>query len=91
MARKSAPSAASGKRPKRTRSPIPKQCHVISSATIGADIQVPMLVLYGEWLKTIGFPIGSVTYLTADQHGEMALQRVGLRLPRRLRIRAMPR
>ena len=50
------------KRPKRARSPIPEPFQVVSSATVtatAAKIKVPMLVLYGEWLKAIGFPIGS--------------------------------
>ena len=49
-----------------------------------------MLVLYGEWLKAIAFPIGAAAYLISDQQGELALSRVGLRLPRRLKIRATP-
>jgi hypothetical protein len=49
-----------------------------------------MLVLYGEWLKAVGFPIGSAAYLISDQQGEIALHRVGLRVPRRLRVRAVP-
>ena len=56
-----------------------------------ADVKVPMLVLYGEWLKAIAFPIGAAAYLTADLQGEIRLARVGLRLPRRLRILATPR
>jgi len=43
-----------------------------------------MLVLYGEWLKAVGFPIGSAAYFISDQQGEIAL-RVGPRVPRRLR------
>ena len=50
-----------------------------------------MLVLYGEWLKAAGFPIGAAAYLTADRRGELAMIRVGLGFPRRLRIRATPR
>jgi hypothetical protein len=49
-----------------------------------------MLVLYGEWLAAIGFPIGAAAYLVSDAQGELALTRVGLRLPRRLKIRAAP-
>jgi len=63
MARKSriVSAAKSSKRPRRTRSPIPEPFQIVSSATVTAgatDIKVPMLVLYGEWLKAIGFPIG---------------------------------
>jgi hypothetical protein len=50
-----------------------------------------MLVLHGEWLKAIGFPIGAAAYLVSDKQGELALTRLGLRLPRRLRIRATPK
>jgi hypothetical protein len=47
---------------------------------------VPTRVLRGSWLTAIGFPIGTSAILTTDKHGEMALARLGLRLPRRLRI-----
>lgn len=97
MARKSrivsSPSSTKPRRHKRARIEEPFQ--IVSSATIargaaGADIKVPMLVLYGEWLAAIGFPIGAAAYLICDQEGELALQRVGLRLPRRLTIRTTP-
>jgi len=93
MPRKSrtAPSSTSTKPPKRARSPIPEPFQVISSATVTADtarIKVPMLVLYGDWLKAVGFPIGSAAYLTTDERGELSLRRVGLSFPRRLTIRA---
>jgi hypothetical protein len=80
-------------RVKRTRMRIPEPFKAVLSATItgGAKIEVPMLVLYGEWLKAAGFPIGASAYLTADRRGELALNRLGLGFPRRLRIRAMPR
>jgi hypothetical protein len=76
--------------------PIEGAFQIISSATVardadGAEIKVPMLVLYGEWLKAIGFPIGAAAYLVSDQQGELALHRLGLRLPRRLMVRAMPK
>ena len=82
------------KRAKRTRVKVPEPFQVVTSATVArrtAKIEVPMLVLYGEWLKAAGFPIGAGAYLTADRRGELALSRVGLSFPRRLRIRAMPR
>jgi hypothetical protein len=82
------------KRTKRARVSIPEPFQVVSSATVArkaAKIEVPMLVLYGEWLKAAGFPIGAAAYLTADRRGELALNRVGLGFPRRLRIRATPR
>ena len=49
-----------------------------------------MLVPYGEWLAAIGFPIGAAAYLVSDQQGELALRRVGLRVPRKLLIRSTP-
>ena len=85
--------AASSKRPKRVRVPIPEPFQVVSSATVtegGAEVKVPMLVLYGEWLKEAGFPIGAAAYLAADKQGEVAVQRLGLRVPRRLFIRRTP-
>ncbi|MGH2548537.1 MAG: hypothetical protein ACREPX_02565 [Rhodanobacteraceae bacterium] len=56
-----------------------------------ATAHVPMLVLRGEWLKACGFPIGSAAYLTTDARGELALHRLGLSLPRRVRIVAAKR
>jgi hypothetical protein len=54
---------------------------------IGASPKnVPRLVLEGEWLKAVGFPIGSAAVLTTDRRGEMTLHRLGLSVPRRLRI-----
>ncbi len=81
-------------RPKRKHSPIPEPFQLISFATVTADaakIRVPMLVLYGEWLKAVGFPIGSAAILTTDKRGELALHRIGLSFPRRLTVRAAPR
>lgn len=82
------------KRARRVRPTIPEPFQVVSSATVAgnaAKIEVPMLVLYGEWLKAAGFPIGASAYLTTDRRGELALHRLGLGFPRRLRIRATPR
>jgi hypothetical protein len=97
MARKSriASAASSSKPSKHGRSRIPEAFRIVSSATVkngaaGAeapDVEVPILVLCGDWLKAIGFPIGSAAYLTTDAQGDLALHRVGLRLPRRLYIR----
>ena len=47
---------------------------------------VPRLVLEGEWLRAVGFPIGSAAVLTTDRRGEMTLHRLGLSMPRRVRI-----
>jgi hypothetical protein len=97
MARKSriVSSTSSTKHPRRKRPPAPEAFQLVTSATVargaaGKAIKVPMLVLYGEWLKAVGFPIGSAAYLVSDAQGELALHRVGLRLPRRLKIRATP-
>jgi hypothetical protein len=96
MARKSrtASSASSTQTPKRRRSLIPEPFQTISFATVTAgakSIKVPMLVLYGEWLKAAGFPIGSAALVSTDERGEIALHRIGLGVPRRLTVRAMPR
>jgi hypothetical protein len=97
MARKSriVSATSSTQHPRRKRPPPAEAFHVVTSATVargaaGKAIKVPMLVLYGEWLKVVGFPIGSAAYLVSDAQGEIALHRVGLRLPRRLKIRAAP-
>ena len=90
---RSAASVPSAKSPRRKRSPIREPYQPISSATVtngDSKIKVPMLVLYGEWLKAVGFPIGSSAVLTTDRRGELALHRLGLGFPRRLYIRAMP-
>ena len=95
MARKSR-TVASTKSSTSTRklsSAIPETFQTITSATVTVDsakIEVPILVLYGEWLKAIGFPIGSAAVLTTDRRGELALNRFGLGFPRRLYIRAIP-
>jgi hypothetical protein len=45
-----------------------------------------MLVLRGEWLKAIGFPIGATAFLSTDKRGDITLTRMGLVRPRKLRI-----
>ena len=92
MARKSriASAASSSKPSKRGQKRIPEAFRIVSSATVqngAADVEVPILVLCGDWLKAIGFPIGSAAYLTTDAQGELALHRMGLRMPKRLYIR----
>lgn len=49
-------------------------------------VDVPMLVLRGEWLKAIGFPIGAKAFLSTDKKGDIKLTRMGLKRPRRLRV-----
>ena len=92
MARKSriASAASSSKPSKRGQKRIPEAFRIVSSATVqnGSDgVEVPILVLCGDWLKAIGFPIGSAAYLTTDANGELALHRMGLRMPKRLYVR----
>jgi len=46
--------------------PIPEPFQVISASLVTAGtakVKVPMLVLRGEWLKAVGFPIGAAAYL----------------------------
>jgi hypothetical protein len=45
-----------------------------------------MLVLRGDELKAIGFPIGATAYLSTDKHSNVALTRMGLVRPRKLRV-----
>ena len=49
-------------------------------------VDVPMLVLRGEWLKAIGFPIGATAFLSTDKRGDITLTRMGLARPRKLRV-----
>ena len=49
-------------------------------------VDVPMLVLRGEWLKAIGFPIGAKAFLSTDKRGDITLTRLGLTRPRKLRV-----
>jgi hypothetical protein len=49
-----------------------------------ARVDVPMLVLRGEWLKAIGFPIGATAFLSTDKRGGITLTRMGLTRPRKL-------
>lgn len=95
MARKSRiVSAKSSTKSARTKpSPITEPFQVVASATFArgasrAKATVPELVLRGEWLKAIGFPVGTAAYLISDRQGELALHRLGLRFPRRLLVRA---
>jgi hypothetical protein len=95
MARKSrtVSSTKSSKSERKNRKVIPEPFQVVSSVVATSDgkkVEVPMLVLYGEWLRAVGFPIGSAAVLTTDQHGALALHRLGLALPRRVYIHAMP-
>jgi hypothetical protein len=81
MARKLAPS-------------IPEPFHRVVASTLTAGdktAKIPMLVLRGEWLKAAGFPIGTNAYVTTDARGEIALHRLGIRPPRKVRVVATRR
>ena len=52
----------------------------------GGAVKVPTLILRGEWLKAAGFPIGAGCYVMSDRRGELALHRLGLGVPRCLKI-----
>jgi hypothetical protein len=70
---------------------IPEPFRIIgaSAATTGTKTaKVPTLILSGEWLKAVGFPINAGAYPTTDRRGELTLHRLGLGLPRSLRILA---
>jgi hypothetical protein len=71
------------------RSRIPESFEPVVATTV-AKRKVPTIVLRGDWLKAAGFPIGTNAYLICDRDGELALHRVGLRVPRRLLVRAVP-
>ena len=51
-----------------------------------ARVDVPMLVLRGEWLKAIGFPIRATAFLSTDKRGDITLTHMGLTRPRKLRV-----
>ena len=72
-----------------TRPPVtePVDRRFISKVTVSrTSVDVPMLVLRGEWLKAIGFPIGATAFLSTDKHGDITLKRMGLTRPKKLRI-----
>ena len=72
---------------KRVRIPEPLQ-FVGESARKSRDrtMRVPTLILRGEWLRAAGFPIGAGCYVMSDRRGELALHRLGLGVPRCLKI-----
>ena len=91
MAKKSR-TAARASRPQSAKpapSPVaePIQRVFASKVTIErGTVDVPMLVLRGEWLKAIGFPIGATAFLSTDKRGDITLRRMGVSVPRRLRV-----
>ena len=85
--RKTSRSSKSPRTKSVAQTPIPEPFQVIGASTIGKQsAKVPTLILRGEWLKAVGFPINAGAYLTTDRRGELTLHRLGLGLPRRLRI-----
>ena len=65
----------------------PQSVHVVrASSDPSRKTKVPMLVLRGEWLKAAGFPIKAGALVTLDRRGELTVHRLGLGIPRRLRI-----
>lgn len=71
---------------------IPEPFQIIRASRARTSArEVPTLILRGEWLKAIGFPVKAGVYLTTDRRGELTLHRLGLALPRRLRIVATKR
>ena len=85
----SASCASRARATKPAPSPIaePIQRVFASKVTIErTTVDVPMLVLRGEWLKAIGFPIGATAFLSTDQRDDITLRRLGVTVPRRLRV-----
>jgi len=52
----------------------------------GSKRKVPTIVLRGDWLKSLGFPVDAPIYVVASAHGRMAICRQGLHRPRWLYI-----
>lgn len=76
-----------------TFSAMPEQRSLVGSSirTLGGVAQaVPTIVLRGEWLAALGFPIGAPIHLMAEADGRLMLCRPGLKKPRWLRIVAAP-
>ena len=72
-----------------TRPPVTEpvdRCFISKVTVARTSVDVPMLVLRGEWLKVIGFPIGAKAFLSTDKRGDIALTRIGLTRPQRLRV-----
>jgi hypothetical protein len=79
---------------RKLRPSIPEPFHRVTASLVTAGektAKIPTLVLRGEWLKAAGFPIGSNAYVMTDARGEIALHRIGIRPPRKLRIVATRR
>jgi hypothetical protein len=79
------------KRASEKRVVIPEPLQFVGETALkarGGAVRVPTLILRGEWLRAAGFPIGAGCYVMSDRRGELALHRLGLGVPRRLRILA---
>ena len=73
--------------PARPRLPSPSIASTQEKITVARTrVDVPMLVLRGEWLKAIGFPIGAKAFLSTDTRGDITLTRMGIARPRKLRV-----
>jgi hypothetical protein len=51
------------------------RCFISKVTVERTSVDVPMLVLRGEWLKAIGFPIGAKAFLSTDKRGDITLTR----------------
>jgi hypothetical protein len=84
--------AARAPRPRTTKpapAPIPEPIQRVFASKVTIErttLDVPMLVLRGEWLKAIGFPIGATAFLSTDKRGDITLRCIGVTIPRRLRV-----
>ena len=76
------------KRPPSKAATLDEVSYVGSSTRRNGDSRHadPAIVLCGDWLNALGFPIGAPIHVFAEAHGRMAIYRPGLRKPRWLRI-----
>jgi len=67
---------------------IPEPYQSISASTRSPKSRrlVPTLILRGEWLAALGFPIGASAFLISPKRGAIALNRLGRGRPRRVWI-----
>ena len=65
---------------------VPEPLRFVGESVGASGARVPTLILRGEWLKAAGFPIGAGCYIEVDRRGEVAVHRLGLGVPRRIRI-----
>ena len=92
MAPKSVTNARNAR--KRTPDPLTFSAMPEQRSRVGASVRtiagvermLPTIVLRGEWLVALGFPIGAPIHLMAEADGRLMLCRPGLKKPRWLRI-----